>query len=177
MLGINTLLSQGFRLCKLILLKKHYSRFSMENGLYQEYDNTSHQRKLFSLTWKKQSSSRLYQVMCSRASNERNQPAVLELLFFFSPSPPLHQSESSYLGCPSSFDVAAISKGLLSFWADRRSTPLIPIYGGWMEKTEDSTAYGSNRSASPLLWSLSSHFFIGEVKREKEDNETRKVRC
>lgn len=89
---------------------------------------------------------------------------------FFPPSPPLHQSKGSYLGCPSSFDVAAIIRGLLSFWADR-STPLIPVRMGWMGKTEDSTAWGSNRSASPPLWSL---FFIGEEGRGGERRDSKK---
>lgn len=92
---------------------------------------------------------------------------------FFPPSPPLHQSKGCYLGCPSSFDVAAIIRGLLSFWADR-STPLIPVRMGWMEKTEDSTAWGSNRSASPPLWPLSSLFFIGEEGKGGERRVSKK---
>lgn len=55
-----------------------------------------------------------------------------------------------------------LAGGLLSLWADRRSTSLIPIHGGWMGKTEDSMAWGSNRSASPLLCVLSAHWFLLE---------------
>lgn len=140
----------------------------MNDRIHQEYVNASYHRKMFSLTWINWSDHLTITKQTwpgdeqqSLRINETKQSGVLELHFFL-PSLPLHQSESPYLGCPSSFDVAAISKGTFVLWADRRSTPLIPIYAGWMEKTEDSTAYGSNRSASLLLWSLSSHFFIEE---------------
>lgn len=63
-----------------------------------------------------------------------------------------------------------LAGGLLSLWADRRSTPLIPVHAGWMEKTEDSTAWGSNRAAAAAaLRPLCSLCFIGEEGRGGEE--------
>lgn len=71
-----------------------------------------------------------------------------------------------------------LAGGLLSLWAHGRSTPPIPINMGWMEKTEDSTALGSNRPASPPLWPLSPLFFIGEEGRGGEERrEGGKQKC
>lgn len=62
-----------------------------------------------------------------------------------------------------------LAGGLLSLWADGRSTPLIPVHMVWMEQTEDSSAWGSNRPALPLLWPLNLLFFIGKEERRGEE--------
>lgn len=88
----------------------------------------------------------------------------------FSSSLPLSINlRASFWDVPLHLMWQQLAGGLLSLWGDGRSTPLIPIHTGWMEKTEGSTACGSNRPASPLLRPLGSPFFIGEEERGGEE--------
>lgn len=79
-------------------------------------------------------------------------------------SPPLHQSESFYLGCPSSFDVAAISKGTFVPLGRRavHSTdpPPYKLNGEKVAWHVDQTDLPSHRYGPSAL-----PFFIGEEGR------------
>lgn len=67
-----------------------------------------------------------------------------------------------------------LAGGLLSLWADGRSTPLIPVCTGWMGKTEDSTARGSNRPAPLHRYGPSALSALLDKKEEGGEEEEKR---
>lgn len=114
--------------------------------------------------------TRLYQLMNNNGRGVKPVSSFKNnLLSFFFSLPLSINLRASIWDVPLHLMWQQLARGLLSLWADGRSTPLIPIHTGWMEKTEGSVACGSNRPASPPLWPLSSPFFIGEEGRGGEE--------